>query len=331
MRNIRTLHLVLSSMLMTGFAGGCSARLADPEGADSSLIVGRVVIDNQYQDGEFPVGNNDKGIKLAIESVDGHQFTHIVTGDEGYFMIPNIAAKPYFLVPLFHLGDDSTGEDTGKITAIHEGFFAPSPGKVVDLGTFSIRVYENSSVVSNFVRPDPEVSKAYVLREHPKTSWLKKQFVGGSIRRVYSHRDKGYRFAGPPLKDWQRSQTKIPDIQFHHNAGGGWIGTGGFKLRPKFPFTKVNEWWMNAVSTARDWTNIKIIEEKDLTVAGLQAKLVVFEYTDKLGGRLIEHTYHIYKPGEDYDLFRIRLNCIKERYEWFLPAVEGLPESFNFF
>ena len=214
MRGIAGKYLLVFVLLLASFTGGCSARLADPAGADSSLVVGRVIIDNQYQDGEFPVGNNDKGIRLAIESVDEHQFTHIVTGDKGYFIIPNIPSKPYFLVPLFHLGDDLTGEDTGKITAIHEGFFAPNPGKVVDLGTFFIRVYENSSVVSNFVRPDPEVSKAYVLREYPKTSWLKKQFVGGSIRRVYSHRDKGYRFAGPPLKDWQRSQTNIPDIQF---------------------------------------------------------------------------------------------------------------------
>ena len=85
------------------------------------------------------------------------------------------------------------------------------------------------------------------------------------------------------------------------------------------------------LSTDRDWTNIKILQEKDLTVAGLQAKLVAFEFTDKLGGKQIEHTYHIYKPGKDYDLFRIRLNCIRERYEWFLPAVEGLAESFNLF
>lgn len=321
--------LVLYAFLIACFGGGCSARLANPQGAESSLVMGRVVIDNQYKDSDFPIGNVDKGIRLAIESGDESQFTQIVTRDKGYFVIPNIPSKPYFLVPLFYLGDDSTGQDTGQITAIHQGFFEADPGKVVDLGTFFIRFYENSSVVSNFVPPDPEIAKAYFLREHPKTPWLSKQFVSGSLRRVYSHRDKGYRFAGPPLKDWQRSETRIPDIEFRQNAGGGWIGVGGFKLPPDVPYAKVNQWWVNEVSTARDWTNIKILEEKDLTVAGLPAKLVAFEFTDKLGGRQIERTYHIYNPDGDYDLFRIRLNCIRERYEWFLPAVVELAESFD--
>jgi len=331
MREIRILYLVLSVTLLASFAGGCSTPLADPKGPNSSLIMGRVVIDNQDPNAEFPVGNTDKGIMLAIESRDERQFTRVVTGDNGYFMIPNIPPDPYFLVPMFSVGDDSTDDDTGGITAIHEGFFAPAPGKVMDLGTFFIRVSEHSHVFSNFVRPDPEVAKAYFIKEFPKSRWLTRQFVGGSLSKVYSHREKGYRFAGPPLKDWQRSQTRIPDVQFQPNAGGAWIGVGGFKMLSSLSFAKVNAWWVNAVSTARDSTDIKILEEMDLTLGGHKAKLVAFEFTDKQGGRQIERTYHIYKPGADYDLYRIRMNSIKERYEWFLPAVEKVAESFHLF
>jgi len=331
MRELRFLFLVLSVTLLASFAGGCSTRLADPKGQNSSLVMGRVVIDNQDPDGDLPTGNVQKGIMLAIESRDELQFTRVVTRDGGYFMLPNIPPDHYFVVPLFSVGDDSRDEDTGKITAIHEAFFIPVPGKIVDLGTFFIRISENYRVVSNFVRPDPEVAKAHFLKEYPKSPWLTREFIGGSLSKVYSHRGKGYRFAGPPLKDWQRSQTRIPDIQFGHNAGGGWIGVGGFKMRTSLSFSQVNDWWVNAVSTGRDWTDIKILEEKDLTLAGHRVKLVAFEFTDKLGGRQIERTYHIYNPEADYDLFRIRMNTIKERYEWFLPAVEKLAESFTIF
>ncbi len=329
MRGIRILLLVLSITLSASFVGGCSTPLAGPKGPNSSLVMGRVVIDNQDPNAEFPVGNTDKGIMLAIESRDELQFTRVVTGDKGYFVIPNIPPDPYFLVPLFSVGDDSSDDDAGGITAIHEGFFAPAPGKVMDLGTFFIRVSERSHVFSNFVRPDPENAKAHFLKEYPKSPWLTREFIGGSLSKVYSHRAKGYRFAGPPLKDWQRTQARFPDVQFGHNAGGGWIGVGGFKMRSSVSFSKVNEWWVNAVSTERDWTDIKILEEKDLTLAGHRAKLVAFEFTDKLGGKQIERTYHIYIPGADYDLFRIRMNCITERYEWFLPAVKKLVESFT--
>jgi len=329
MREIRILFLVLSVTLLASFAGGCSTRLADPKGPNSSLVMGRVVIDNQDPDGDLPMGNVQKGIMLAIESRDELQFARVVTGDGGYFMIPNIPPNPYFVIPLFSVGDDSWEEDSGNITAIHEAYFDPVPGKVVDLGTFFIRISQNYRVISNFVRPDPEVAKAHFLKEYPKTPWLSRPFISGSLRKVYSHREKGYRIAGPPIKDWQRSQARFPDVEFQHNAGGGWIGVGGFKMRSSLSFSKINAWWVNAVSTERDWTDIKILEEKDLTLAGHRAKLVAFEFTDKLGGKQVERTYHIYNPGADYDLFRIRLNCIKERYEWFHPAVEKLAESFT--
>ena len=327
MKGIRNMFLVISFLFLSSLIGGCAVSLTDPMGPNSSLVMGRVVIDNQDPDGVLPIGNVQKGIRLAIESGDKVRFTRVVTRDGGYFVVPNIPPKPYYLVPLFSVDDASTNKDTGNITAIHKAFFAPVPGKVVDLGTFFIRISRNSRVVSKFLRPDPEVAKAHFRKEYPQTPWLTWQFISGSLRKVYSHREKGYRFAG--LKDWQRRQTRIPDVRFQHDAGGGWIGVGGFKMRTSLSFSKINAWWVNAVSTDRYWTDIKILEEKDLTLAGHRAKLVAFEFTDQGGGKRIERTYHIYKPGSDYDLFRIRMNCIKGRYEWFLPAVEKLAESFT--
>ena len=104
---------------------------------------------------------------------------------------------------------------------------------------------------------------------------------------------------------------------------------GALKWAALYLFSNINAWWVNAESRDQDWTDIKILEKKDLTLAGLRAKLVAFEFTNKLGGKRIERTYHIYRPGADYDLFRIRMNCIKERYEWFLPTVEKLAGFFT--
>ncbi len=320
---------LLMSSLLAAIPSGCAQRLAAPNGAESSLVIGRVIIENRDPDNDLPLGQNDKGIKLAVESTDERQFAHLQTTDKGYFVIPNIPARPHFLIPLFSIWDESNGDIDDKISVIHEGYFTTPPGKVVDLGTFRLQVFENARVASNFISPDPEIARAYFSSEFPQSPWLQKPFVRGAIRQVYSHRGKGYRFAGPPLKDWQRSEARFPDIEFRHNAGGGWIGAGGFKLQESVSFAKVNQWWVNSVSEARDWSNIKVIEEKNLKIAGLEAKVIAFEYTDKLGGRQIERTYHIYKPGAEYDLFRIRLNSITERYQWFLPAVVHLAESFT--
>ena len=328
MRGIRNIFLVISFLLLSSLIGGCAVSLTDPMGPNSSLVMGRVVIDNQDPGGHFSMGNVQKGIRLAIESRDEVRFTRVVTQDKGYFVVPNIPSKPCYLVPLFSLGDKSTVKDTGNITAIPRAFFVPVPGKIVDLGTIFIRISKTSRVFSRFVRPNPEVTKARFRKEHPQTPWLTRQFIGGSLSKVYSHREKGYRFPGPPATDWKQSQTRISDIQFQHDAGGGWIGVGGFKMGSSLSFSNINAWWVNAESRDQDWTDIKILEEKDFTLAGLRAKLVAFEFTNKLGGKRIERTYHIYKPGADYDLFRIRMNCIKERYEWFLPAVEKLAEFF---
>jgi len=78
MREIRILFLVLSVTLLASFVGGCSTRLADPKGPNSSFVMGRVVIDNQDPDGDLPMGNVQKGIMLAIESRDELQFARVV-------------------------------------------------------------------------------------------------------------------------------------------------------------------------------------------------------------------------------------------------------------
>lgn len=154
--------------------------------------------------------------------------------------------------------------------------------------------------------------------------------IGGGkiISNYYVQEEKGYKIAIPP-KEWTASSTKPLDIVFKNERGGGWIGTGALAAPESFLFEKVNSWWVSIISKKWGWTDVEIVDEKDLTIAGYNAKVVVFEFTSR-NRRQVDMTYHIWKPAGTYNLYRVRMTCLKSKFEEFLDVFKAFVNSFSF-
>jgi len=335
MREIREVSLVISFLLLSSLISGCAVSLIDPSGPNGALVIGRVLIKNQHvgSGGNLPIGTVDYGIEVEIESRDGNEFIKVTTGHGGYFVIPNIPPNTYHLSKVSFEGIGSSGTDTAHITLRKSPLFIPIPGKILHVGTYSIDISENLRTTVKHPISNTDAARSYLVATYPGTPWLARQLVVGPTalgERVYTNSKKGYSVVVPPPKQWGVRRGSIADVRFQNKAGGGFINTQGFKKRPSQSFADVNEWWVDRISGSRGWTEIEILEERDLTLAGHSAKVVVTEFTGRRGGRRMDRTYHIYKPGGRYDLYRIRLTCEKEKYDEFLPIVEKLVKSFSF-
>jgi len=337
MKEIRGVVLVFSFLLLSSLIGGCAVSLINPSGPNGALVIGRVVINNQHlgSGGNLPIGTIDHGIEVEIESRDGNEFIKVTTGHGGYFVVPNIPPNTYYLSRVKFEGIGSSGTDTAHITLQKSSFFTPIPGKILHVGTYSLDISENFRITVKHPISNTDAAKSFLMETYPGTPWLARQFVVGPTalgERVYSNSGKGYRVVVPPPQEWDArpGRIRVVDVRFQNKAGSGFIITGAFKKRPSLSFANVNEWWVDGISRSRGWTEIEILEERDLTLAGHSAKVVVTEFTGRRGGRRIDRTYHIYKPGGRYDLYRIRLTCEKEKYDEFLPTLEKLVKSFSF-
>ncbi len=69
-RGLRTIVLLSSFFSLSGLIGGCATTLTDPIGPDSSLVIGRVVINNKYPGrlGLMPMRTVERGITLQIKN-----------------------------------------------------------------------------------------------------------------------------------------------------------------------------------------------------------------------------------------------------------------------
>ncbi|GAI09436.1 unnamed protein product [marine sediment metagenome] len=149
----------------------------------------------------------------------------------------------------------------------------------------------------------------------------------------YIHEEKGYKIAVPPQK-WVANFSAPPlDVIFQFSQGSafGWMGVGAYSSASYTEsfFDNINDWWVSAMSTKGGWTDIKIVDERDLTIAGHNAKVVAFEYTSG-NKRYVEMTYHIWKPKGIYNLHRVRMNCDKDKFDEFLDVYEVFVNSFSF-
>lgn len=180
MREIRDTVLIFSFFLMFGLISGCATPLADPMGPNSSLVVGRVVINNQYPgSGILPIGIVEYGIEVEIESKDGSQFIKATTGHGGYFVVPNISPNTYYLSVVKFTGSGSSGDtSTTSITLQKKVYFTPVPGEIVYLGMLFLDISENFRVTpkSKYRSPNPEAAKAHLAERYPGTLWLTRQF-----------------------------------------------------------------------------------------------------------------------------------------------------------
>ena len=154
---------------------------------------------------------------------------------------------------------------------------------------------------------------------------------GTIVGQYYVNEKKGFRVAVPP-PEWRptflrEDPAQVADITFRR--AGGWTFAAGFLVPRSFRFQDVNAWWVQTISTKWGWTDIKIIEEKELKIGGFDARLVTFEFTSG-GSRQVDMTYNIRVPGGEYNLYRIRMTSAKDLFDYFLPDYEKFVRSFSF-
>ncbi|MFQ5895948.1 MAG: hypothetical protein ACE5JJ_09085, partial [Nitrospinota bacterium] len=137
MRKIRERAFLWSVLLLFSLITGC-ATLADPTGPNSSLVIGRVVINNKYPGdprpsglGTLPLGTIKWGIGVEIESTDGSQFFEATTGKEGYFMIANIPPDTYYLRRVILKAETGFRRDMATLQLGKLPSFTFVPGKII--------------------------------------------------------------------------------------------------------------------------------------------------------------------------------------------------------
>jgi hypothetical protein len=154
--------------------------------------------------------------------------------------------------------------------------------------------------------------------------------IGGGkiISDYYIHEEKAYKIAIPP-QEWSATSMRPLDIVFKNDRGGGWIGTATLTMSKSFMFENVNRWWVSIISKKWGWTDVEIVDERELTIDGHNAKVVVFEFTGR-NRRQVDMTYHIWKPTGTYNLYRVRMTCFKGKFEEFLGVFKAFVNSFSF-
>ncbi len=177
MKECRTMVLRCSVFFLSILIGGCAATLTDPIGPDSSLVIGRVVINNNFpgRRGFMPLGNIERGIILEIKNKNQTLLINAITGRGGYFVIPNIPPNTYFLNRVIFTGGDPEDEETMFLATNRGAFFVPVRGQIVDLGTFLLDISDRAVVTPKYHRPNPEATRAYLERRHGGTPWLKRK------------------------------------------------------------------------------------------------------------------------------------------------------------
>ena len=178
MKEFRTRVLLSSVFFLSGLIGGCVTTMTDPIGPDSSLVIGRVVINNKYPGrlGLMPMTTIERGITLEIKNENQTLLIKAITGRGGYFVIPNIPLNTYFLNRVIFKGGDPGDEETMYLGTNSGTFFVPVRGQIVDLGTLLLDISDNAVVTLKYHRPDPKATKAYLARMHGGTPWLKRNF-----------------------------------------------------------------------------------------------------------------------------------------------------------
>jgi len=331
--------LWLTVLGLCGLITSCATTLVSPKDPNSSLVIGRIVIDNKHPGrffGILPLGTVDQGIEVEVESHDGNQYFKVTTEKQGYFFIPNMPPNTYQVRTARFQG--TIGNETeGYSLTLRRLTFTPVPGKITYIGTLFIELSERARMKIRVVR-EGENARAYFHQKYADSKWASREFIttevveriggGEIIGQHYIHERKGYKIALPP-EEWYPRSVSVLDIRFRHEEGGASIGAGAY-TRLRTSFADVSNWWVGAMTRKFDWTDVEILEEKDLTLAGHSARVLTVEYTSRRGRTRKTRIYHILKPGGGFILYRLRLWCAKESYEEILPTFERLVKSFSF-
>lgn len=165
-------------VIISLFCVGCAPFLLGPVDQNSSLVIGRVVIDNKFA-GDFygllPLGVLEKGLEIEIESRDGKEIFTATTGENGYFLFPNISANSYQVRRVTFEGVRSNQRER-RSQGVRRLDFTPVPGRVLYIGSLFIDLSERGIATYRETRED-ERAKAYFYQAFGTSPWTSRSFV----------------------------------------------------------------------------------------------------------------------------------------------------------
>jgi len=174
---------LLSILILFGLITSCAPILVGPLEPNSSLIIGRVVVDNKYSGafyGGLPLGVLDKGLEVEIESRDGSQSFKVGTEEQGYFFVPNLTPNTYHILGVTVEGGTGRGEEKYRLI-LRRPIFTPVPGKLTYMGTLLIDLSERGLSTIREAREDDR-ARAYFLQKYAASPWAAREFFATGPR-----------------------------------------------------------------------------------------------------------------------------------------------------
>lgn len=179
---------LLSILILGGFITGCAPTLVGPIEPNSSLVIGRVIINNKYSGafyGLLPLGKLDRGLEVEIESLDGKQSFKVIAEEQGYFFVPNIAPNRYHLLRVTIEGSrEGTRRETEKHgIGLRRLVFTPVEGKVAYIGTLVVDLSERGTSTIRELREDDQ-TRGYFRQKYGASLWASREFTALGARPI---------------------------------------------------------------------------------------------------------------------------------------------------
>jgi hypothetical protein len=177
--NLKKATLLSFTILFLGSLVSCTSYLVGPNEPNSSLVIGRIVVDNKYPgglSGLLPLGMLDKALDVEVETRDGKQYFKVTTEEQGYFLIPNLPPNSYHLLSVIIEGRRSDGSNERYAPRLRRPIFTPVPGKVTYIGTLYIDLSDRGESKIREVREDDR-AKTYFLQKYAASPWSAREFT----------------------------------------------------------------------------------------------------------------------------------------------------------
>ena len=171
------IQFLLPVFILCGLINSCAPTLVSPTGPNSSLVIGRVVINNKFGGsfGALPLGVVDYGIEVEVESADGSQYLKATTEKEGFFVLPNVPPNTYIVRYVRFQG--TIGNETNRYSqGLRRLAFTPVPGKILYIGTLFVELSDRPSAKIREVQEN-ERAKIYFLQKYGDSAWAFREFI----------------------------------------------------------------------------------------------------------------------------------------------------------
>jgi hypothetical protein len=199
------------------------------------------------------------------------------------------------------------------------------PGDDHGLSAHNMGLYEIFSWLAKYF----DVSVNLDMISRTSTSNLSDTPPGELDGNTFINAAKAYQVSGLPFGYEPIIPASPMDLMM--TGTRGWMGVGAFagETYTETFFNGVNAWWVPAITQKYSQENVTVIEDTEITISGYRAKKVTFTYVTN-GKNYIETTYHIWRPNNDFKLYRIRLNCLQADLEQMTKTFEDFVAGFTF-